>query len=265
MEKNGINQNSIKQEISQLRKEKSDNLFDETVNSDEDIAFQRYDVNPEDQVFYKKILKRQKLLDIKGIEFDWIFNKPQGASFIKILAKSDDIELFSLKIVQLIIEFFWKYVRKAMIMWLLIPFLIYFTTFIIYATYFQKRKVELENGDFEEFGLANSLSIFLLLICIAYNIFHEIRQVKHEKWGYFINIWNIIDLVSLVLNIAIIICDLSDIDSQDLTTLMGIAVLFMWLKLFYFGRIFLSTAGIVRMILQITFDMRYFLVIFLLA
>ena len=97
------------------------------------------------------------------------------------------------------------------------------------------------------------------------NYFYEAKQIIDSKIGYFTNFWNLVDMISLLLNTVIIICDLSDIDSQDLTTLMGIAVLFMWLKLFYFGRIFLSTAGIVRMILQITFDMRYFLVIFLLA
>ena len=98
---------------------------------------------------------KQKLLDIKGIEFDWIFSKEDGANFLKILSKSTDIELFSLRIVQLIIGFFWSYFRNAMIMWLLIPFLVYFVIFIMYATYFQKRKVEQQNEEDEDFGIGN--------------------------------------------------------------------------------------------------------------
>jgi hypothetical protein len=43
------------------------------------------------------------------------------------------------------------------------------------------------------------------------------------------------------------------------------AVLIMWMKLFYFGRIFLSTAAMIRMVIEITYDMKYFLMILLLA
>ena len=46
---------------------------------------------------------------------------------------------------------------------------------------------------------------------------------------------------------------------------MSWAVLLMWLKVFYFGRIFESTAALITMVIQITFDMKYFLVVFILA
>mmetsp|Transcript_42028 Transcript_42028/g.48719 ORF Transcript_42028/g.48719 Transcript_42028/m.48719 type:complete len:229 (+) Transcript_42028:247-933(+) len=47
--------------------------------------------------------------------------------------------------------------------------------------------------------------------------------------------------------------------------LSAVAILFIWLKLFYFGRIFISTAGPVRMIIAIFTDMTIFMMIFLLA
>lgn len=36
----------------------------------------------------------------------------------------------------------------------------------------------------------------------------------------------------------------------------------MWLKVFYFGRLFLSTAGIIRIVTEIILDMKWFLVLF---
>jgi hypothetical protein len=43
------------------------------------------------------------------------------------------------------------------------------------------------------------------------------------------------------------------------------AVLIMWMKLFYFGRIFFSTAAMIRMVIEITYDMKHFLAVLLLA
>jgi len=59
--------------------------------------------------------------------------------------------------------------------------------------------------------------------------------------------------------------DLSGADSRNISMLMGWAVLIMWLKVFYFGRIFKSTAALIRMVIEITFDMKYFLVIFVIS
>jgi hypothetical protein len=39
----------------------------------------------------------------------------------------------------------------------------------------------------------------------------------------------------------------------------------MWAKLFYFGRIFFSTAAMIRMVIEITYDMKYFLMVLLIA
>lgn len=72
-------------------------------------------------------------------------------------------------------------------------------------------------------------------------------------------------MVSLLLNTAVVISDVSAISERRYVALSGVAVLFIWLRLFYFGRIFISTAAMIRMIIEITYDMRWFLIIFLIA
>lgn len=98
-----------------------------------------------------------------------------------------------------------------------------------------------------------------------YFSYFEIRQIMFHKFAYFLSFWNLVDLITLLLNTAVVISDVSGIDERDYITLSGVAVLFVWLKLFYFGRIFISTAAMIRMIIEITYDMRWFLLIFLLA
>ena len=82
---------------------------------------------------------------------------------------------------------------------------------------------------------------------------------------YFTSLWNIVDLISLIFNLYILICDLAGMSPSQVTTFKGIDVLLLWLKLFYFGRIFYATTAMIRMVIEIAYDMKYFLLILLLT
>lgn len=86
-----------------------------------------------------------------------------------------------------------------------------------------------------------------------------------HKLNYFFSFWNLIDLTSLILNIAVIVCDLALLDEKSFIPISATAVSLMWFKVFYFLRIFSQTASLVRMIIEITLDMKWFLLIFLMA
>lgn len=163
--------------------------------------------------------RAQKKLDIKAIEFDWIFNKTEGAAFMKTLASTECIDLFSLKVVRHIIRFCWSHFRKYIIIYLLVPYLCYFLLFILYATYFHKKKIENENGTWEEFGLANTLSIIVLLMFITYFAYFEVRQIMFHKAYYFFSFWNLVDLASLLLNTVTLILDLAGVSEEDIVTI----------------------------------------------
>ena len=60
--------------------------------------------------------------------------------------------------------------------------------------------------------------------------------------------WNDIDLCSFILNIAFVVCDLAKVEPNSVRALGSTAVFIMWLKFFYFLRLFETTAPIVRMI-----------------
>jgi hypothetical protein len=217
-----------------------------------------------EEIELEKLMRKQKKLDIKAIEFDWIFNKKDGAGFMRTLSDTDCIEMFSLKIIRYIIKFLWSRFKKAIVLYLFIPFLIYFTIFLVYATLILDKKNE-ENDSNGPYASADIVFAVALLIFLIYFTYFEIRQMIHHKLAYFTTFWNFIDLISIVLNFAIIICDLAGGKEESVVSLSGIAVLFMWMKLFYFGRIFISTAAMIRMIIEITIDMKYFLIVFIIS
>jgi len=201
-----------------------------------------------------------KRLDIKAIEFDWIFNK-DASQFITALSKWRNIEVFSLDIIKWVILFCWQSFKNYILYFLFLPYLAYFILFIMYATYFNKKKTDDENQSWEYFGIANSLWMILLLPFIFYFAFLEFRQLLLQKNSYYNNFWNLVDMSSIILNSLIILFDLINVEERTIVLLFAWAVLLMWLKLFYFGRIFFVTASGIRMIIDISWDMRYFLLI----
>ena len=152
------------------------------------------------------------------------------------------------------------------IRYLFLPFLLYFMIFVMYVTYFHPKQVENGHGNFEKFGLANTLSIIFLSVFIAYFTFLEfIQLIMFQGIDYFKSLWNIFDWISLLTNATILIMDIANTPEADFNSVSGVAVIFLYLRLFYFGRIFLQTTAMVRMVLEIVYDMRFFLLFLLVA
>lgn len=133
---------------------------DEAFGPDQQIDLSR--VALKEKMEIKEIRRKMKPVEIKAIEFDWIFSSTTGAGFMKTLISSKNIELFSIPLIQAIILFFWNHFKYRVLFFLFIPFLVYFIVFILYATWFQKRRVESEDGNVENFGLACTISAIIL-------------------------------------------------------------------------------------------------------
>ena len=198
---------------------------------------------------------------VEAVEFDWIFDDDYGKKFLVALAYIDDIEIFSVDIIRNIVMFMWGYYRKAIALWIMIPFFLYFVTYIVYATWIKRGKDE--GGEmWRNYGTIDLVFCIVLLIFIAYFIFIEIKQMIYYKIKYFTDFWNIIDICSLALNLFCIISDLAELNSTKHIPVLACSVLLMWLKLVYFGRMFLSTAWMVRMIIGTVIDLKWFIVVF---
>ena len=201
------------------------------------------------------INKGLKKYEINGIEFDWLFSENEGVNFLETLSNTNSIEVFSIEIIKYIIIYLWSFYRKAIFLQMFIPFVLYFIWFIIYASWIQ-------NQDGDNYKIAKLVLIVIILIEIVYNAVYEIIKLFYYKSKYFKSYWNYINIISLVINTVTVIWDLAHLNSRSLIPLLSTSVFIMWIKLIYFGRLFFSTAWLVRMIVSIIFDMRYFFLVF---
>lgn len=210
-------------------------------------------------LYYREnVMNNMQVLEIKAIEFDWIFGK-EGAKFMNTIAHSKSIELFSLEIVQIIVLFFWQYYKKRIIVASLIPFLFYFATVIAYVTFIHQE--DLEKGDEQDdWRITAYVLTAVILFLSAYHLGLEVLYLMEKRLNYFTSFWTYVNLFAIGLSVAAVVIDLLDLDDSKYFIPVGAsAVIVMWLKLFYFGRIINSTSTIVRMIIEISKDMVPFL------
>lgn len=227
------------------------------------------------RVNYETTKQNLQKYDVQAIEFSWLFISDDRKRFLDSLARSPDLEIFSLKIVENIIQLMWTYYRIVIFAFSLIPFLIYFVTFLIYATWIQREKSK-ESDKTGRYHQGNYALCALILLMVILNtvlegkkIVYVINQMFKSEftlrpvYKFFSSMWNIINISSLILNAFVVIADLSGLKERNLVPCLAIATLLMWFRLFYFGRMSSRTAGMVRMIYSVFTKIGNFLIILL--
>jgi hypothetical protein len=75
----------------------------------------------------------------------------------------------------------------------------------------------------------------------------------------------LLDMLTVILAPLTVILDFLEIDDKKVRPIMAFCNLIFYLRFFYFLRIFDSSAHLIRTIIEITSDIRYFLFVFLLG
>ena len=201
------------------------------------------------------------------MEFNWIFNGQNAAKFIKILAETNNDDIFATKQIRVMIEFLWTGYYDTIMTQLFYPFLVYFICFSYYVTYLStEHSNEMDFNFCIEYAcliIAGKMFItFVLLECI---------QFYREGYEYLMSFWNILDIASLVMNLTYVICEMNNYLEENQINLIGsICIAIMWVKMFYWMRIFKSFAAFIRMVEAITesisvFTIMLFMVLFAFA
>ena len=74
-------------------------------------------------------------------------------------------------------------------------------------------------------------------------------------------IWNWVDMFAYLLNIGFILSDLSHGTFENVMPLGSVVVFLMWMKLLYFLRLFLPTLYMIRMIVEVFYDIYAFTIV----
>ena len=145
-----------------------------------------------------------------------------------------------------------------------LPFLVYFLSTLWYISNFAVSGV----ADPSEFGV-ELIVRYMIVILILYLLYYEIRCCIRDKFAYLLDIYNWIDISSFCMNLYIVYYSskgtLVDTDEGlNMRTIAPIAVVLIWTKSFYWLRLFSQTSFFVRLITDTLYDIRYFLILFLL-
>jgi hypothetical protein len=197
-----------------------------------------------------------KRVEVCALEFDWIFHGKDSDDFIERLAETDNDNLFTINSVRIIVSFMWTRYFYRILNVIFIPFMVYILFFCVYVTYIYEMKV-MNPESVKWYGLDIAF-IVVILVILSFFCVLEGRQILLLKFSYFFELWNWLDISSNALNIAFIACDLSGVEPLVCRPLGAMAVGLIWIKLFYFLRLFSPTSNMIRMIFECCYDMGSF-------
>jgi hypothetical protein len=190
----------------------------------------------------------QKQVKAKLLDFNWIFNGNNAEKFIKVLADSENDDIFATDSIRVLIRFLWDGYFKSITETLFYPFLAYFIAFVSYVTVFS---AEHDN----EFNFTFVLEMACLVVTgklYVHFVLLELIQGWRDGISYLFDFWNLMDVASLTLNATYIVCELNQYLDENTINLIGsIAVGIMWLKMFYWMRIFMPFAAFIRTVQEI--------------
>ena len=152
----------------------------------------------------------------------------------------------------------WKFYFDAICYQLFVPYLFYMGSFTIYSSFL----FDLQWSDGATSGnIAKAICLLVFFPLFLKFFYLELQQVKDDFVAYATDFWNILDMVSLVACGSFILLDLfTSTSSEVLNLISAAAVLVLWMKLFYWLRLFKSFSAFIRMISEIVLDIRVFAV-----
>lgn len=104
-----------------------------------------------------------------------------------------------------------------------------------------------------------------MLILLSYFLYYELIALFESRLSYFTDAFNVLDVISLSLNVFVIFSygyGKDWADERSTRSIAAVAVVFLWSKLFYWMRLFGNTSYFIRMITDTFYDIRYFTLLF---
>ena len=172
--------------------------------------------------------------------------------------------LYSTELVQVLVEHFWTRYYAIIFFTCLIPFFIYFVLVLIYSSEFVIFRPE----NIKEIESTQEIVIRIAIICLLlYFASLDVLCMFRDGWTYLKDIFNWVDMFSILINVFVLIETSNKFDKDHVKIVRPIAalgVILMWIKAFYWLRIFTGTSFYVRLIRDTLYDIRHFLILFIL-
>ena len=169
----------------------------------------------------------------------FVFQKGGAKELCEFLISCGDDEFLRLPIVECLIKEIWERARPAIMKFVVLPYFVYFCLFIGYISF--------GISALNEPTVVGFICLSLCSIYAVLQIIFEGSQMVQLGLDYIADsgaIWNVLDLWSSGMVLMFTIDHLSGSDEILRMKVVGaLAVFSLWLKVFYFLRLFESTAA----------------------
>ena len=204
------------------------------------------------------------------LPIEWIFANYDGHTsvgfreLIVALSVSPFDSLFSTELIVTLIELFWERYYAKVFYRCFIPFIVYFLATQIFVSIYAIEGINPDGSWFDK-----NAPIFLATITILgvlFFLFFEIAVMARSFKKYFFDVFNYVDLSSFACNLVLVYYTFDhnyQETSGNVREVASLCTVLMWIKVFYWMRLFTSTSFYVKLIRETLYDIRYFIILFI--
>lgn len=176
------------------------------------------------------------------------------------------IDMMSIPFISYLVNYQWVSVQDSIKIQTLYPFysLLALFTLFTFTVDLEEYSVKFSNWHWTSYPGYMVIN-GLLLTNILYFLTIEFRQAKINIGEYLSSFWNLTDLISYSFCMLSVVFELIAFPKFVTRPLVATTVIILWIKLFYFLRVYDSTSQLIRMILEIVKDMKYFMFVLLIG
>lgn len=214
----------------------------------------------------------QTKMNIEALDFDWVFVGNNAANLLEILAQCDNPAALTKKSLKTFIDLMWKNYQPVIIKRIFFPYCFYLVILSYLSGFVSPDFIAMfdtplkdQDEDFVYWFHIRLTKAYVftslatcLMICFGSL---EMSSMVSDGFSYLGDFWNVNDAVSLSFNSSFIICTTIDfiferpiISLDIINTIGGFACFFMWIKVFYWMRLFEALAYYVKLIVQTLID-----------
>ena len=163
-----------------------------------------------------------------------------------------------------LVDHFWVRYRKYLLIRCAIPSAVYLVATLLYTSNYTLKGIE--EDQIWAFGPELVLRFLLIILCF-YFLYFEVRAMVRDGASYFVDPFNYADITLICLNFYLIEEALNGTNTDDevankVRPIASIVVLLSWLKSFYWLKLFGATSFYVRLVIWALYDIRHFMVLF---
>ncbi len=179
------------------------------------------------------------------------------------LSQAPNESLFSTDLIITLVDHFWDRYYNAIFFRCFVPYCFYFVGSLYYVSNYTVEGIDPD----DRWSLTPEFFLrWFILLSVLYFAFFEFVCMIRDGWQYFTDIFNLFDWGAFALNLWLLYATSAyqeETERETIRTLASLLVFLMWVKTFYWMRLFTETSFYVRLIKETLYDIRWFLILFI--